>query len=358
MTIEETLDLETCSQLLNHPDIRLGVDRDVQFESIYREDMTVLLFRNEEGLPVGLIWLDMQDESGKMVPVAHMAFTRAARGRKALKAITGATNWCFLHRDWPVIWAKPPFRRSYLLMKMLGWEDVRDETVPAGYLGDVKRKVIILQRKVWWKRIAHRPFFVTGFPRSGTAWCANLLTSGGALCLHEGTRFGPNSDIWMYSEEHRGTADPTILLNTTMVQDNCDAPVVWIKRDRKASQDAFGKYIQRSGQSINGLDEFYDKLENAAELSLVFRPNVLVIDFDKLFTVESAEKIWNHCLPNLPFDKIRAKILCGFNVQQDIYSAWSNTAPNPILAEPEPIFRALPMSDRHGGTADVRSDMF
>lgn len=357
MTIEETADLETCSQLLNHPDVRLGVDRDVDFSVMYRDDMTVLLFRDNNDLPVGVIWLDMQDEGGKKVPVAHMAFTRQVRGRKALKAITGATNWCFLHRDWPVIWAKPPFRRSYRLMKMLGWEDVREETVPAAYLGDVKRKVIILKRQVWWTRIAHRPFFVTGFPRSGTAWCANLLTSGGALCLHESTRFGANSDIWLYSEECRGTADPTILLNTTMVQDNKDAPVVWIRRDRKTAEKSFTKYASKldNVEPLN-VTELFDKLETAAELALVGRENVLVVDFDRLFTVESAEKIWKHCLPKLPFDKIRAKILCGFNVQQDLYGSWSGTVPNPIEAEPEPLM--LPMPDRDRPVTDIRRDMF
>ena len=141
----------------------------------------------------------------------------------------------------------------------------------------------------------------------------------------------------MYSSEYRGTADPSILVTTTMVQDNQDAPVVWIRRDRDAAEKSFVKYSSKIDGLITPeqIHELFDKIELTAACALVGRKNVLVVDFKELFTVESAERIWKHCLPKLPFDKIRAKILCGFNVQQDLLGSWVGSVPNPIEAEPE-----------------------
>ena len=359
MTIEETNDLDLLTVLINHPDVQevMGLPGKIDFANIWRERMTMLLFRDAAGEPIGFIWLDMQLEGGVEVPVAHVAFTKALRGRTALKAITGAINWCFLNKDWPTIWAKAPFRRSHMLLKMLDWEDVRVDVETFPILGTVHRHVMRLSRETWYRRIAHRPFFVTGFPRSGTAWCANLLTSGGALCPHEVTQWGPGGDIWMYSSEYRGTADPSILVTTTMVQDNLDAPVVWIRRDRAAAEKSFEAYTKKAGIEIpdGGIHALFDRIETAAGLALVGRQNVLVVDFDNLFTVESAEKIWKHCLPKLPFDRVRAKILCGMNVQQDLRRAWNHQAPNPLETEEKPDMLSI-RDDRR--SSDIHKDLF
>ena len=339
MTIEETDDLEVMTELINHPDVRdvMGFRQHVPFDVIWREGMTMLVFRDDVGKALGCIWLDMLDEAGVSTPFAHVAFTRAIRGRDALKAISGAINWCFLNRDWQEIWAKAPFRRSHLLLKHLGWEDIREEVEQSEILGEIRRKVIRLKRQWWWERIAHRPFFVTGFPRSGTAWIANLLTNSGSLCIHEIGQFGAGADIWLYSGENRGTSDPSILVTSTLIQDNRDAPVVWIRRDRDEAEASFVKYSSKLGAVITPeqIHELFDKIEMAAACALVGRENVIVVDFKNLFTVESAERIWKHCLPKLPFDKTRAKILCGFNVQQDLIRSWNRNTPNPIEAEPE-----------------------
>lgn len=359
MTIEETDDLELLTELINHPDVQevMGMPGKIDFANIWRERMTMLLFRDASETPLGFIWLDMQREGEVEVPVAHVAFTKALRGRSALKAITGAINWCFLNRDWETIWAKAPFRRSHMLLKMLGWEDVRVDVETVPILGRIARHVVRLSRQDWYKRIAHRPFFVTGFPRSGTAWCANLLTSGGALCPHEVTQWGPGGDIWMYSSEYRGTADPSILVTTTMVQDNADAPVVWIRRDRATAESSFAKYIEKAGIEMpeGGITALFDRIETAAGLALVGRENVLVVDFDTLFTVESAEKIWKHCLPKLPFDRVRAKILCGMNVQQDLRRAWNHQSPNPLEAEERP---ELPRLTKDDGSSGIHRDLY
>lgn len=339
MTIEETDDFSVMTELINHPDVRdvMGFRDFAPFEAIWRPGMTMLVFRDDVGQALGCIWLDMLDEEGIPTPFAHVAFTRALRGRDALKAISGAINWCFLHRDWPEVWAKAPFRRSHMLLKHLGWVDVREEDLDTELIGRIHRKVIKLSRESWWARIAHRPFFVTGFPRSGTAWTANLLTNNGALCVHEIGQFGVGADIWLYSGENRGTSDPSIFLTGTLVQDNRDAPLVWIRRDRGEAEASFVKYVAKLGALLTPerIHEIFDRIELEAAGALVGRKNVIVVDFKDLFTVESAERIWRHCLPKLPFDKTRAKILCGMNVQQDLLRAWNRNTPNPLEAEPE-----------------------
>lgn len=339
MTIEQTDDMDLCNVVLNLPEVldamMLRPDQRIDIRNMVHDDALLFIFRDADKKPVGLIWLDREQEPGeKEHPyVAHIALARSVRGRLALKVITGAINHCFYRSGLDVVYAKAPYKRSHMLLKQLGWEDVRIEEKAAGHLGVIARRVMRLRKKNWESRIAHKPFFIVGYPRSGTAWVANLLTNSGALCLHEGQRFGPHLDIWLYSAPMRGNADPSQIILTDLIQTNTDSPVVWIVRDRTAAIRSFVEYTRKNGMDISGgVDALFDRLDAAHDLILSGRDNVLKVDFDKLFTLESAKKIWRHCLPELPFDMMRAKLLCGFNVQQDMRKAFLPEV-NPLMIE-------------------------
>ena len=348
MTIEPTRDFKVMESIFRNPEVSDefgGLPEGWNISIIDKPESVYLLVRLNDGTPAGLIWGDWQDVGLTW----HIMATRKIRGRMALKAIKGAINWVFLHggEELTEIYAKAPFRKSYFLMKMLGWEDVK--TVQenwGGRWGVVTRRIVKLTRKKWLANSAFPPFFVTGYPRSGTAWAANLLTHNGAYCLHEGSVYGGGMEAWICGGKNRGVSEATITLTSTILQDSLDSRVVWIKRDKESASKAFKKWSVENGvlrpDQMPNVDILFDRLEKSFDLILTKHPGVLVIDFKDLFTVESAEKIWRWCLPGLDFDRTRAQILCGMNVQQSPRGIL-DVRNNPVLPETEQGGTQLPL---------------
>lgn len=100
-----------------------------------------------------------------------------------------------------------------------------------------------------------RNFFVTGLPRSRTAWIANYLTWGKTFCFHDGfvglahpLEIRKKFDaIHAKGFETVGNSDPANLyFLDTLIKDFPDAYWVLIKRDlkecRESASQAFGHY--------------------------------------------------------------------------------------------------------------------
>lgn len=338
MTICQSDDLERMTEIMHRPEIKdlLKLRDDWHVGMMWKPD-SIYLMIEEDGQALGFIWLDKTGE-GMM---SHVMLTKECRGAKALEALKGAINWMFLNTEHNYLMARPPFRHSYLLVKMLGWKDVRTEEDDIPVLGKLKRRVVRLDKADWFKRMLHRPFFVTGFPRSGTAWFSNLLTCTPALCLHEGSLLGPQIGLWLYEAPMRGLSD-SMVVKTRLIDQNPESPVVLIKRDRSEAQASLAKFLDTDKAN---LDRTFDDLENRY-LALESRPNTLVIDFKQSFTPAAIEAVWSHCLPDLPFDKTRAEFLRALNVQQSLPYIIKHGVPNPIdygqaLALPESPAKTL-----------------
>lgn len=339
LTIKESLDFDIMTQIMMDPEIRSGLQLPDNFFAgwLWKEDSLFLLIEDGDE-PAGFIWLE-KEESGMM---SHIMLLRRYRGATALKIIRSAINWVFLNRDWTHVMAHPPFRHSYLLCKMLGFYDVGEEDYDCPILGKGKRRVIRLDKSDWFKSLLQKPFFITGYPRSGTAWYSNLLTCTPALCLHEGSALGPQIGLWLYQEEHRGLSDSMVMMKTRLIEENPHSPVVLIKRDKEQAKNSlltwFGKDIPHIHTLFDQMEEKFAWLEQ--------QPNVLVVDFSEAFEQSSIEKVWRHCLPKIPFDRIRAEFLRALNVQQNLNYVMTQGIPNPIdytpaMALPESPNKAL-----------------
>lgn len=337
MRLSETTDWDQIAEVFQVPEVReelrLPADWDVRVLDL--PGSVFLRFHMNDGRLAGLIWFDEQAEG----VVGHVAFTKLCRGRRAVKAIWAAANYAFLTRDWTAIWTKAPFAKSHLLVRLLGWEDVRVEESDWGPpWGVMKKRIAVLTREKWLQRSAFPPYFVTGYPRSGTAWIANLLTSGGGYCLHEGTLLGAALDAWLCGAPHRGTSDSSILLTSKLVQANPDAKVIWVQRNKEQARQAFLKWLYAGPLSKqippDQFQRLFDQLDEAQEQHLRLRSNVLVVPFRELFLPETAEKIWRYVYPTLEYDKVRGKMLCGLNVQQaPTWMLKLRPEHNPILPE-------------------------
>jgi hypothetical protein len=143
-------------------------------------------------------------------------------------------------------------------------------------------------------------FFVTGLPRSRTAWLANFLTYGDSLCYHEALN-GCKS-ITEYIDKVDGCGDSNTYLGTFDYEKYFpDSKVVIIDSGIEKSVQ-FGKDVYNS-DSTELTIKYKKKLDSMKGLH---------VHIDNLNS--SLEEIWNY-IYNEPFNKKRTEMLIELNVQ-------------------------------------------
>lgn len=171
-----------------------------------------------------------------------------------------------------------------------------------------------------------RPFFVTGLPRSRTAWLAALLTTDRSLCLHDpekGTIL--NTLATSIHEPWRvGAGGPELVGEYGAISKLYPAaPWVVIVRPQEAALAAFRATMARNGDlgkcSEKELREFWkDRVHN---LALITRhAHVLVFGMNDLDDEKTVRLIWKHLLPEIEFQAHRWNVLKAMNVQQQLPS--------------------------------------
>lgn len=143
-------------------------------------------------------------------------------------------------------------------------------------------------------------FIVLAYPRSGTTWLANWLTTDRSLCLHDPFSHGM-PDVWPVDGRIRGiSCTGSYLLGDWLAQYTC--PVVILERDRAdcdASLHAVGLGAFASAASTERLDTM-----------AAYR-----FAFDDLWHEDTARALWAYLLPTIPFDAIRYRLLRDMQVQ-------------------------------------------
>jgi hypothetical protein len=145
-------------------------------------------------------------------------------------------------------------------------------------------------------------FYVTGLPRSRTAWLANFLTHRNAFCHHEAMNGCHSVDEYLglmnMDYDFVGNSDCGLFLSPCLI----DGPLVIIERDINEVEDSLseifnGIYVR---QYCEQAQEKLDQL------------NGLRIPFDDIN--DNLEEIWCHCIGD-GFDGRRAEQLKNFNIQ-------------------------------------------
>ena len=141
-------------------------------------------------------------------------------------------------------------------------------------------------------------FLITGYPRSGTAWCSVFFTYGPVFCFHEAIKWGnmlPHQPVYI------GDACPSILLEAEKYP---DVPLVLIKRKLTDVFDSMDK-IFNSSLSTKVIKEVMPKMDIVAR-----QDRTLVVEFEDMFEdIETLQKMWEHCVPEVAFDEDRARVL-------------------------------------------------
>lgn len=167
-------------------------------------------------------------------------------------------------------------------------------------------------------------FFITGLPRSRTAWLS-VLADGvpGALCVHEptawlsrwedvGTIWG---EPWLCGErEHVGVADSCLGLHAAEVL-KLHAPRTLIV-DRPLEDVATSLARASLPVSMTALQVLKRRLDAVRD-----HPLARVVDYARLNDVEEVCRALEFLLPGAVIDSSRAARLVGMNIQTSVADA-------------------------------------
>jgi len=158
---------------------------------------------------------------------------------------------------------------------------------------------------------AKLPFFVSGLPRSRTAWMANWLTTDHSLCLHD-EPFAVNK---VALGRMTGFSGSEICTQFDDVEKAFPVSP-WVIILRKPA-DAFESFMLASGldRTAEAVALWWDaRLKLLAQLCR--KPNVEAIPFDDLDSEQTARQVWSHLMQGKPFNLERWLLLWKLSVTQ------------------------------------------
>jgi hypothetical protein len=162
-------------------------------------------------------------------------------------------------------------------------------------------------------------FFVTGPPRSGSAFLANFLSYGNdSFCFHECER-----DIYLSDVETQKNVVFDRLQNFPhwytgnsssgmLAWGQIHHPLVIVHRDWDDAEESLAKVLELWGQSHRDID--YQKIKDAHEWMCAVNPHALHVEFEQMFQEKALSKIWQHCMPCMLPAKDRMRELLRMKV--------------------------------------------
>jgi len=180
-------------------------------------------------------------------------------------------------------------------------------------------------------------FFIIGLPRSRTAWLANFLTNGDALCHHELMRACNSLDELRAKmvEAARynvvGDADPTLAANLPQLMEKFpEAKFVFVLRPVAEAAASYRAAFPKLECSDDRMRELIDRMLAAAqEMADEDKPpfkRVLMVDYKDLDKPEICNRVHTFCLER-PMANQRWELLDGLRVTAIAEKAVSTMAP-------------------------------
>lgn len=160
-----------------------------------------------------------------------------------------------------------------------------------------------------------KPFFVTGFPRSRTAWLAVWLTTDRTICYHDPMGVTLEELQARNPGKRVGISGPETCL---MWEEHQDAPWLVVRREQQAALDAFLPICTQYLPSVSVWE--VRKLFDArlTQLNRMRGPQVLRVEYEELNMEHWARQVWAHLMPDQPFDVERWRMLNRLNIQQNL----------------------------------------
>lgn len=166
------------------------------------------------------------------------------------------------------------------------------------------------------------PFFITGLPRSGTAWLANLFTTGKSICFHEPDPRDVVTAINAQPGRRVGASDPTLVRkHSQVVMLWPDARWLYVVRPIEECFASLVGFCAANGVTLNhAIARRAMEEDRVMGMQLIQDPfHVAVAEWDHVRNdAEVAGQVWRWLVPEIKFDVDRWKLLGGLNVQQDL----------------------------------------
>lgn len=168
-------------------------------------------------------------------------------------------------------------------------------------------------------RINPDPFFVTGLPRTRSAWIAAFLSTGETVCYHD--LLGKIDHLDSLKEHlvdgNHGDSDSGLILAPQKIIDLFPKSK-WLVIVRKPAEamSSLREFLHNGPwhQTLNN-DGHLLRLYEAGREVLLDNKLVHWVEFGDLNRLDVIEDIWKHLLPDVEFNEERWQILNQLNVQ-------------------------------------------
>lgn len=163
-----------------------------------------------------------------------------------------------------------------------------------------------------------QPFFITGLPRSRTAWWSQLTTTVASLCHHEPTPHLKDFDalkaLWTHQQwPYVGMSDAALGFQISRILEEIEPRTLIVERSVEDVKRSFLKFI--SGVDLQGFEVTVHLNKLAARLDAAkSHPLVKVVPYAKLNDVETVKFLF-HWLLRGQCDLSRVDTLMRLNIQ-------------------------------------------
>ena len=158
-------------------------------------------------------------------------------------------------------------------------------------------------------------YYITGLPRSRTAWFANFFTYGDSFCYHEASKFWTHkksmADVMSgVDARYIGNSDSGLVLCfDKVINDNPAAKWVIVKRDQNEVERSLRRIFNAT--YMDGILDIASRLLDRCAVAT----GALVVDYDALGEIDVMRCVWAHCLPDIPFPEERWRMLSSMKVE-------------------------------------------
>lgn len=174
-------------------------------------------------------------------------------------------------------------------------------------------------------------FFITGLPRSRTAWLANFFTHGNSFCWHDAMRLGmkPHAVVEQLKRastlpgiQYVGDSDSGVMTIARELQLMLpEARWLVVHRSRDEARKSYDKFFgsrpyPEAPKDTRTLDKAFDALAmNLARLTEILEPGSFIeCQFDELDSKLVLEEAWRFLTPGNPWNPLRCELLQGLQV--------------------------------------------
>ena len=157
-------------------------------------------------------------------------------------------------------------------------------------------------------------FFITGLPRSRTAWLSTFFTGNNSFCYHEILRISDGLDdaiekLLNRKEMYVGNSDSSLPLWMDKIDHVLQhSPIVIIERDANEVNNSLINLFGDVGWT-KSIDLILENLETIKK-----RYNYISVDYNELDKQSCLELVSDFCIPNTPFDKDKFETLKTINI--------------------------------------------